>query len=92
MHISHFENELPTAVLGAQHPKLFFLKKNIKIDGELQKKHEIAKKGDFNFNDTYNAFRRGLKNGLKKSVFQKMKNFKISIPTLGESIRFRERE
>ena len=60
--------------------------------GNYRKKLKSQKKGDFNFDDTYNAFRRGLKNGLKKSVFQKMRKAKIWSRSLGESIRFRERE
>ena len=53
---------------------------------------ENRKKAIFKTDDTSNEKRRSLKNGLKKSVFQKLRIGKILIPTLGENIRFRERE
>ena len=53
---------------------------------------ENRKNAIFKTDDTSNEKRRSLKNGLKKSVFQKTAEVKICNATLGESIRFRERE
>ena len=60
--------------------------------GNYRKKLKSQKKAIFISDNTYSMFRRSLKNGLKKSVFQKMKKVEILILALGESIRFRERE
>ena len=46
----------------------------------------------FKIDDTSNEKRRSLKNGLKKSVFSKIKKVVFLILALDGSIRFRERE
>ena len=74
MRYDTFKSKLPTAVLGAQHPKLFFFfKKSVNIPWGIIEKVEIAKKNDFNFDDTYNEKRRGTRMGFKKPLFSKMK-------------------
>ena len=45
--------------------------------GNYSEKLKSQKNSDFNFDDTSNEKRRGLKNGLKKSVFQKTKKVNI---------------
>ena len=77
MRYDPFKSKLPTAVLGAQHPKLFFFKKSVNIPLGIIEKVEIAKKNDFNFDDTSNEKRRGMKIPLKKRLFPKMEKVKI---------------
>ena len=51
-----------------------------------------TKNVDFKIDDTSNEKRRGLKMELKKVVFPKMGKVIFLSGSLGESIRFRERE
>ena len=93
MRNSHLKSKLPTAVLGAQHPKLFFffLLSMILSRGFIEF-FENAKISIFKIDDTSNEKRRGTKVRPKICLFSKMKKGKILIPARGGKIRFRERE